>query len=133
LADEGNTITLAPKMKDHRGLSVACSTYKWLDNDKRAREHATKMAITLLEAAGAKKTYVGVNLAACGTGTVRMGNDPKASVVNSYCQSHDVPNLFVCDTSVFPTGGVASPTLTAMAIATRAREYMVESIKGGSL
>lgn len=133
LADEDNMITLDPKTKDHRGLPVARSTYNWLDNDKKAREHAIKMAATLLEAAGAKKIYVGVNSAACPTGTVRMGNDPKASVVNSYCQSHDIPNLFVCDTSVFPTGGVASPTLTAMAIASRAGEYMVESIKRGDL
>ena len=42
--------------------------------------------------------------------------------MNSFGQSHDVPNLFVCDTSVFVTGAGVNPTLTAMAIASRTSE-----------
>ena len=62
-------------------------------------------------------------------GTVRMGTDPQTSVINPYCQSHDIPNLFVTDTSIFPTGGGANITLTAMAISLRASQYIVEQIK----
>jgi choline dehydrogenase-like flavoprotein len=44
--------------------------------------------------------------------------------VNEFCQSHDVPNLFIADTSVFVTGSGVNPTLTAMAIASRASQYI---------
>jgi choline dehydrogenase-like flavoprotein len=54
-----------------------------------------------------------------------MGRDPKTSVVNEWCQSHDIPNLFIGDTSVFVTGSGVNPTLTAMAIASRAVERII--------
>jgi choline dehydrogenase-like flavoprotein len=66
-------------------------------------------------------------------GTVRMGNDPQTSVLNPYCQAHDIPNLFVTDTSVFPTGGGVNITLTAMAITLRAARYIIEQAKAGDL
>jgi choline dehydrogenase-like flavoprotein len=53
-----------------------------------------------------------------------MGNDPKTSAVNSYCQSHDVDNLFVTDGSVFVTDAGFNPSLTIQAIAFRAADYM---------
>jgi choline dehydrogenase-like flavoprotein len=62
-----------------------------------------------------------------------MGEDPHRSVVNTYGQTHDIPNLFVTDTSVFPTGGGANITLTAMAIALRAADYIVQQAKAGYL
>lgn len=43
-----------------------------------------------------------------------------------YCQSHDVKNLFICDTSVFVSGSGVNPTLTAMAIAERSAEYIIK-------
>ena len=52
-------------------------------------------------------------------GTTRMGNDPKNSVVDADCRIHDVPNLFIAGSSVFPTGGFANPTLTTIALALR--------------
>ena len=55
-----------------------------------------------------------------------MGNDPKTSVLNSFCQSHDIPNLFVIDASCFVTGGTVNPSLTIHAIAIRASEYIVQ-------
>jgi choline dehydrogenase-like flavoprotein len=52
-------------------------------------------------------------------GTCRMGDDPETSVVGQDCRSHDVDNLWICDGSVFPTGGAVNPSLTIQAIATR--------------
>jgi choline dehydrogenase-like flavoprotein len=52
-------------------------------------------------------------------GTTRMGNNPKNSVVDADCRIHDVPNLFIAGSSVFPTGGFANPTLTIIALALR--------------
>jgi choline dehydrogenase-like flavoprotein len=66
-------------------------------------------------------------------GTVRMGRDPQTSVINSHCQSHDIPNLFVTDTSVFPTGSGVNTTLTAMAIALRASRYIIQQAKKDGL
>jgi choline dehydrogenase-like flavoprotein len=52
-------------------------------------------------------------------GTTRMGNNPKNSVVDADCRIHDVPNLFIAGSSVFPTGGFANPTLTIIALTLR--------------
>ena len=60
-------------------------------------------------------------------GSCRMGDGPKTSVVDANCRSHDVPNLYVCDTSVFVTGSGVNPTLTAMAIARRAAQHIVSA------
>ena len=49
-----------------------------------------------------------------------MGNDPRKSVVNGYCRTHDIENLFVVGSSVFPTmsGYAATPTVSALAYRT---------------
>jgi len=52
-------------------------------------------------------------------GTSCMGDDPRTSVVNSDCRSWDIPNLWICDGSVFPTVGGVNPSLTIQAIACR--------------
>jgi choline dehydrogenase-like flavoprotein len=66
-------------------------------------------------------------------GTCRMGNDPKASVVNKYHRAHDVPNLFIVDGSNFVTGGRNHPTMTISALAFRAADYLVRAAKSGDL
>jgi choline dehydrogenase-like flavoprotein len=63
-------------------------------------------------------------------GTCRMGNDPKTSVVNRYCQVHEIDNLFVIDGSVHVTNGGFNPVLTIMANAYRASDYLVKGWKG---
>jgi choline dehydrogenase-like flavoprotein len=55
-----------------------------------------------------------------------MGNDPETSVLNKWCQAHEVDNLFVVDGGPFPTGTGANPTLTIMANAWRVAEYIAE-------
>jgi choline dehydrogenase-like flavoprotein len=52
-------------------------------------------------------------------GTTRMGVDPSTSVVNGDCRTHQVENLYIAGSSVFPTGGEANPTLTIVALAHR--------------
>src|SRR5687767_7530346 len=52
-------------------------------------------------------------------GTTRMGADPAVSVVNADCRTHQVQNLYIAGSSVFPTGGEANPTLTIVALAHR--------------
>lgn len=62
-------------------------------------------------------------------GTCRMGNDPKTSVLNKWCQSHDVKNLFVVDGASFVTCGWQNPTMTILALSMRASEYMADQMK----
>jgi choline dehydrogenase-like flavoprotein len=62
------------------------------------------------------------------SGTCRMGNDPSSSVVDSWCRSHEHPNLFIVGSSVFPTEGTANPTLTAVALTVRSRTVMERTV-----
>src|SRR5205814_10721733 len=62
-------------------------------------------------------------------GTARMGNDPKKSVLNAFCQSHDVSNLLVTDGSCFVSSACQNPPLTMMAITVRACDHLVERFK----
>jgi choline dehydrogenase-like flavoprotein len=63
-------------------------------------------------------------------GTCRMGDDPRGSVVNKFCQVHDVDNLFVIDGSVHVTNGGFNPVLTIMAVAYHASDALVRNWKG---
>jgi choline dehydrogenase-like flavoprotein len=63
-------------------------------------------------------------------GTCRMGNDPQSSVVNKFCQIHDVDNVFVIDASVHVNNGGFNPALTIMAIAYYASNALLGNWKG---
>jgi choline dehydrogenase-like flavoprotein len=62
-----------------------------------------------------------------------MGLDPGTSVVNEWCQAHEVKNLFVADGSVFATGAAENPTLTISALAIRTAHYIIEQMKAGDV
>jgi choline dehydrogenase-like flavoprotein len=129
LPDERNAITLDPDIKDSRGLPVARLTYEWGENDIALAAAARDKAAEMMAASGARKVRIGLNYGAHAMGSCRMGSDARTSVVNPFCQSHDIPNLFICDTSVFVTGAGVNPTLTAMAIASRAADYIADAAR----
>lgn len=120
-----NTITLDPDITDNRGLPAPRVTYAWGENDIKVAAAARDKATEMMQASGARKVRVGLNYGAHAMGSCRMGHDKKTSVVNQFGQSHDIPNLFVCDTSVFVTGAGLNPTLTAMAIANRSADFII--------
>ena len=66
-------------------------------------------------------------------GTCRMGKDPKRSALNGFCQMHEIKNLFVVDGSAFPTATEKNPTLTILATAWRASDYLVEQMRKGDV
>jgi choline dehydrogenase-like flavoprotein len=66
-------------------------------------------------------------------GTARMGNNPKASVLNEHCQAHDVKNLFVTDAACFLTNPDKNPTLSIMALSWRTSEYLLDQAKRGEI
>lgn len=131
LPDERNTVTLDPVMRDSRELPVARVQYQWGDNDVKVAAAGRDKAAQMMAASGARDVRNGLNYGAHAMGSCRMGNNPSTSVVNQYCQSHDVKNLFICDTSVFVTGAGVNPTLTAMAIADRCADYIIDNGKRG--
>jgi choline dehydrogenase-like flavoprotein len=61
-------------------------------------------------------------------GTVRFGADPATSVLNPDCRAHEVDNLYVVDTSFFPSISAVNPALTAMANAIRVGDHLLERL-----
>ena len=59
-------------------------------------------------------------------GTVRFGNDPSSSALDANCKAHELDNLYVVDTSFFPSIGAVNPALTAMANALRVGDHLLE-------
>jgi choline dehydrogenase-like flavoprotein len=72
----------------------------------------------LLEAAGGRAMWSNDDTSHI-LGSCRMGADPAASVVDADGRSWDVPNLWICDGSLFPTAGGVNPSLTIQALACR--------------
>ncbi|HEV3415206.1 MAG TPA: GMC family oxidoreductase [Pirellulales bacterium] len=131
LPQADNRITLDPDVRDARGLPVARVTYEWCDNDLKLAAAARDKAAEMMAASGARQVRIGLNYGAHAMGNCRMGSDPQLSVVNEFCQSHDIANLFICDTSVFVTSAGVNPTLTALAISSRAAEHIAASARRG--
>jgi choline dehydrogenase-like flavoprotein len=61
-------------------------------------------------------------------GTIRFGHDPATSVLDEFCKAHELDNLYVVDTSFFPSISAVNPALTAMANAIRVGEHLVERV-----
>lgn len=118
LPQERNCVTLADE-KDQYGLPIARVTHSYCDNDRRLIEHSLDFMSKALEAAGAKDIWRETDDTCHLNGTARMGSDPRTSVVNADCRTWDIPNLWICDGSVFPTVGGVNPSLTIQAIACR--------------
>jgi choline dehydrogenase-like flavoprotein len=124
LPNPENRVRLADERDEH-GVPVAHVTFSYSDNDRAIVEAERELAERAMEAAGATRLLV-----SDGThhllGTCRMGTDPATSVVAPDCRSHDISNLWICDGSVFPTGGAVNPSLTIEAIATRTARLVLE-------
>jgi choline dehydrogenase-like flavoprotein len=132
LPNLANRVTLADEA-DQYGLRIPRITYSWGDNDKALIQHALDQMSTSLELVGAKDIWRQENDMNHLLGTARMGFTPKDSVVNADCRSWDIPNLFVCDGSVFPTAGGVNPSLTITAMAMRTAERIGQMARHGEL
>jgi choline dehydrogenase-like flavoprotein len=86
-----------------------------------------------LDAVGARDIWAEDDDTCHLNGTARMGDDPATSVVNADCRSWDIPNLWVCDGSVFPTVGGVNPSLTIQAIACRTGDRIRQLAARGEL
>ena len=111
----------------------------WGENDRKMIPAMAQTAAEMMEAAGAKNItpfQVPNRVPGYGIhemGMARMGGDPKTSVLNAFCQTHDVKNLYVIDASAFVSGGCQNPTLTIMALTVRAMDHLMQEMKSGNV
>ncbi|MBS4026723.1 MAG: GMC family oxidoreductase [Clostridia bacterium] len=126
-----NTVTLSNE-KDEYGLPRPIVTFSFGENDNKLIKHGVQKANAILAARGGKPAFVIPDTGHL-MGTCRMGGDPKMSAVNGFCQSHDIPNLFICDASVFVTSGSGNPTETVLAIAARTADYLISRMGKGKI
>jgi choline dehydrogenase-like flavoprotein len=129
-------VTLDPTVRDKWGMPVVRISGNVHPHTFDIGEVQAKRAEAWLKEAGAIHTSVGahrpesVSAGQHQAGTCRMGDDPQGSVVNRYCQIHDVDNVFVIDSSVHVNNGGFNPALTIMAIAYYASEALIRNWKG---
>ncbi|MCP5058445.1 MAG: hypothetical protein GY937_17210 [bacterium] len=131
-------------MKDRFGLPVPRFTKRQHPNDLAMFRWYEKKLAEIVEAAGGKQVATRIpdlsideNTHQKGNahnhGTCRMGDDPSKSVVDKFCRSHEVPNLWIVDGSVMPTNGGYNPTLTILANAYRVADHLLGEVKRQSL
>ncbi|MEZ5402940.1 MAG: GMC family oxidoreductase [Bryobacteraceae bacterium] len=134
-----NRITVDGTPKDRYGVPIAKIEYKIGENERKMTEEMYDTAEAILRAAKAEilpfqRGWLDVAGAAIHEhGTCRMGVDPKRSALNGFSQMHDVRNVFVVDGAAFPTASEKNPTLTILALAWRASDYLADQAKKGSL
>jgi len=132
MPQERNRVTLADD-KDQYGLPIGRVEYSWCDNDKRLIEHSLGFMTQALQAIDATDIWRQTDDTCHMNGSARMGDDPRTSVVDADCRSWDIPNLWVCDGSVFPTVGGVNPSLTIQAIACRTADRIKQVAARGEL
>lgn len=120
-------VSVDEKYKDKYGVPVANIRIGAHEQDVKVGNFLAKKAIGLLEQMGAKNIDVNISplpSANLQAGGCRFGDNPKTSVLNKYCQSHDLKNLFVTDGSFMPTGGSVPHTWTIYANSFRVADYI---------
>lgn len=128
---EENRVELSAE-RDDLGLPVPRVTFSYSDNDRRLIDHAIAYMSQTISAAGGRDVWVEHDTAHL-MGGCRMGDDPQTSVTDPYGRTWDVPNLWVCDASLFPTSGGVNPSLTIQALACRTADRIAELGRRGEL
>lgn len=129
LPNNNNSVSLSDE-KDEYGIPRPIVTFSYGENDNKLIAHGVKMAEEILKSMGGEPAFVIPDTGHL-HGTCRMGNDPSTSVVDGFCRSHDIPNLYICSASVFVTSGGCNPTETVMAIAARTADHIIEEARKG--
>jgi choline dehydrogenase-like flavoprotein len=134
-----------PDTVDQWGIPVLRFHFRWTDYELRQARDMQETFRSIIETMGGEyltKTAIDgqypFGILEGGkiiheVGTARMGADPKSSVLNGFCQAHDVKNLFITDGSALVTNPDKNPTLTILALSWRASEYLLDEAKKGNL
>jgi choline dehydrogenase-like flavoprotein len=133
-----------PNQVDEYGIPVLRFHWKWSEHELNQAAHMHRTFKDIIEAMGGTVTsdYHGDDGAAAiakpgeiihEVGTTCMGADPAESVLNQWCQSWDVKNLFVTDGGCFASNADKNPTLSIMAIAWRGSDHLAREMRRGNL
>jgi choline dehydrogenase-like flavoprotein len=132
-----------PDVVDKWGIPVLRFHFRWTDAELKQVGHMEQTFAALIETMGGRVTGqrpgpTSEKISAGGeiiheVGAARMGSDPSSSVLNQYCQAHDVQNLFVADAAPFVSNPDKNPTLTICALAWRTAEYLAEEMRKGNV
>jgi len=143
IPNEESFCDLDPVVKDKWGIPVLRFHWKWSEHETRQAAHMQRTFadwITAMggkprsqpQADGAKAIEPGGKIIHEVGGAI-MGSDPRKSVTNQWCQTWDVKNLFLTDGAPFCSNADKNPTLTIMALAWRASDYLLAGLKKGEL
>ena len=131
---EKNHVRLHTELKDKYGIPQLIISCDWSENDDKMVQDYVEQSKEMFEKAGfvnikAEDTKSPPGADIHEMGGVRMGNDPKTSLLNKWNQLHHCKNVFITDGACMTSTGTQNPTLTYMAITARAANYAVEEMK----
>ncbi len=135
---EANHIRLSSDQKDKYGIPQIILSAKWTENDDKMVKDFTEQITEMFTLAGftnvnAVDTHANPGSDIHEMGGVRMGKDPKTSLLNEWNQLHECKNVFVTDGASMTSTGTQNPSLTYMALTARAVDYAVKEIKKKNL
>ena len=119
-----NAVTLSDQL-DSNGVPLASVTHTTAARSKALWTAALEEGKAVFEAAGATEVWTGPQAGMHIMGGTVMGDDPQTSVTNSYGQCHDVANLVIVGSGLFPTSAGVNPTYTIHALTARAGDYLL--------
>lgn len=136
LARPENRVAVDPDQLDYYGIPIPVIHFRFSQNDLALWNDIVKNGFEILHKAKATEIFNStpspMGFGSHEAGTVRMGKDRRTSVLNSYCQAHEVKNLFVVGGSSFTTYPEKNPTLTIMALAVRTAGFIAGEAKRGN-
>jgi choline dehydrogenase-like flavoprotein len=138
IAKERNHVRLSKEENDLWGIPLLITSVGYDANDDKMVNDFLEQGKAMLEAAGVKNIEVRDSMQAPGLdihemGGVRMGADPKTSLLNEWNQLHHCKNVFVTDGACMTSTGSQSPSILYMAFTARAVNHAVEELKKGNL
>ncbi len=133
-----NHVRLSPDRRDKWGIPLLVTSVGYDKNDDLLTQDFLEQGEAMLAAGGVKDIVKNDSRQALGLdihemGGVRMGRDPRTSMVNATHQLHSCSNVFVTDGACMTTTGTQNPSLTYMAMSARAVAHAVEEMKKGQL
>lgn len=132
LPSEHNRVMLDANRLDPLGFPLPRIHYQTSEYVENGLKYWQEFVDLLITKIGAERTGVHVQASSHHpSGTLRMGKNPRSSVVDKNCRSHDHSNLYMVGASVFPAMGTANPTLTIAALSLRLAEHIARLEKSG--
>ena len=135
---EKNQVRLSPDKRDNWGIPLLVTDVGYDDNDEKVMKDFLQQGAEMLQEAGCTNIHPYDNGRRPGNdihemGGVRMGRDPKTSLLNKWNQLHACSNVFVTDGASMVSTGTQNPSLTFMARTARAAGHAVEELKKGNI